>query len=78
VKGDRRPEQWRPWRGSMAGGEELAGALGTGATGHGSTNQGHRGREGVQANSPRLRESLAFFRFELTSVHERVFGIFRI
>ena len=54
-KGDRRPEQWRPWRGSMAGGEELAGALGTGATGHGSTNRRHRGIEGVQATSPRPR-----------------------
>ena len=40
----------------MASGEELAGALGTGATGHGSMNRGHRGREGVHVNSPRPRE----------------------
>ena len=40
----------------MAGGEELTGTLGTGAMGHGSMNRGHRGREGVHANSPRPRE----------------------
>ena len=39
----------------MAGDEELAGALGSGSTGHGSTNRGHRGREEVQATSPRAR-----------------------
>ena len=39
----------------MAGDEELAGALGSGSTGHGSTNRGHRGREEVQATSPRPR-----------------------
>ena len=55
-KGDRRPKQWLPRRGSMAGGEELTGTLGTGAMGHGSMNRGHRGREGVHANSPRPRE----------------------
>ena len=43
-------------RGTMAGDEELAGALGSGATGHGSTNRGHRGREGMQATSPRPRK----------------------
>ena len=40
----------------MAGDEELAGALVSGATGHGSTNRGHRGREGMQADSPRSRK----------------------
>ena len=42
-------------RGTMAGNEELAGTLGSGATGHSSTNRGHRGREEVQATSPRPR-----------------------
>ena len=40
----------------MAGDKELAGALGSGSTGHGSMNRGHQGREGVRANSPRPRE----------------------
>ena len=40
----------------MAGGEELAGALGTWVMGHGSMNRGHRERVGVRANSPRPRE----------------------
>jgi len=40
----------------MAGDEELVGAFGSGATSHGSTNQGHRGREGMQAKSPRPRK----------------------
>ena len=44
----------RRW-GTMAGYEELAGALGSGATGHGLTNRRHRGIEGVQATSPRPR-----------------------
>ena len=39
----------------MAGDEELAGALGSGSTGHGSTNRGHRGGEEVQTTSPRPR-----------------------
>ena len=42
-------------RGTMAGDEELADALGSGATGHGSTNRGHRGREEVMGNPPRPR-----------------------
>ena len=50
------PEQWRSRRGTMAGGKEVTDARGLGATGHGSTNRGHRGREGVRANSPRPRE----------------------
>ena len=40
----------------MAGGKEVTGASGLGATGHGSMNRGHQGREGVRANSPRPRE----------------------
>jgi len=40
---------------AMAGVEVLAGTRGSGAMGHGSTNRGHRGREGVQATSPRPR-----------------------
>jgi len=43
------------WRGTMAGDEELAGALSSGAMGHGSTNRRHQGIEGVQATSPRPR-----------------------
>ena len=39
----------------MAGDVELAGALGSGATGHGSMNRGHWGREGVHATSARPR-----------------------
>ena len=39
----------------MAGDEELTGALDSGSTGHGSTNRGHRGKEEVQATSPRPR-----------------------
>jgi len=39
----------------MAGDVELAGALSLGVTGHGSTNRGLRGREGVQATSARPR-----------------------
>ena len=42
-------------RGTMAGDEELAGAIGSGAMGHGSMNRRHRRIEGVQATSPRLR-----------------------
>ena len=40
---------------AMAGVEVLAGTRGSGAMGHGSTNRGHRGREEVQATSPRPR-----------------------
>ena len=40
----------------MAGGEELVGARGSRPIGHGSTNRGHRGRDGVHVNSPRPRE----------------------
>ena len=40
---------------AMTSDEELAGARGSGATGRGSMNRGHRGREGVQATSPRPR-----------------------
>ena len=40
---------------AMAGDEELAGVRGSGAMGHGLMNRGHRGREGVQATSPRPR-----------------------
>ena len=49
------PEQCRHGGTAIAGGEKLAGALGLGATGHGSTNRGHRGREEVQVTSPRPR-----------------------
>ena len=44
----------RRWA-TMAGDEELVGVLDSGATGHGSTNRRHRGIEGVQVTSPRLR-----------------------
>ena len=39
----------------MAGGKEVTGAHGLGSTGYGSKNRGHRGKEGVRANSPRPR-----------------------
>ena len=39
----------------MAGGKNLTGDRETRPTGHGSTNRGHRGREGVHATSARLR-----------------------
>jgi len=42
-------------RGTMAGDEELAGALGSGATSHNSMNRRHQGIEGVQETSPRPR-----------------------
>ena len=42
----------RQW-GTMAGDEELAGTLGSGSMGHGSTNRRHWGREEVQVTSPR-------------------------
>ena len=40
----------------MAGDEELADAFGSRATGHDSTNRGHRGRERMRVNSPRPRK----------------------
>ena len=39
----------------MAGGKEVTDAHGLGSMGHGLKNRGHRGREGVHANSPRPR-----------------------
>ena len=60
--GGRERKQWWPeqcGRGgaAIAGGEEHAGVIGTGATGHGSKNRGHREMAGVHAISavPRRR-----------------------
>ena len=46
---------------AMAGGVELAGVFGSGATVHGSMNREHREREGKQVNSssPRARPEVA-------------------
>ena len=54
-KGGRRPKQWHPRRGTMAGGKGVTGAHGLGSTGHSLKNRGHRGREGVKGNPPRPR-----------------------
>ena len=52
---NRRPETVPARRGSMAGGEEVVGERETRPSCHGSTNRGHRGREGVKVISPRPR-----------------------
>jgi len=51
----RRPEQWRPRRGIMAGGKEVTGVSKTRSSGLGSCIQEHRGREGVKGHPPRPR-----------------------